>query len=321
MKAIITIFALPTELEDLNLTLYNLKRASLLLPDNLIDYKIVISMSLSDKTVDWKKSSLPKSYIKDRTEEITKKLIDWCQYDLYFEYNDEILGTDSHKRKALANNQDSDFFIMVDCDILVSDYILLIIAHSFKSIKEKGLDDIIITPQIMKLWDKSWDVITNNKYLNSSYEQTKETDLFKEIIPLRNKTPNITPINNFKFSGGWYTAISTSLFNKITIPESFGHYGIYDTFIMNCCKLLAFNNLPIRQFVIEDFVCAEYHTQRTNHTIKKHIYLIDRKDHDRNKSELAYTTEMQKFVKKLDLKTEIKLPPVAPAATEQSEGA
>jgi hypothetical protein len=191
---------------------------------------------------------------------------------------------------------------MVDCDILVSDYILLIMAHSFKSIKEKGLDDFIITPQIMKLWDNSWDIITNKNYMDSTYDKTKEADLFKEIIPLRNKTPNILPINNFKFSGGWYTGISTSLFNKITIPESFGHYGIYDTFIMNCCKLLAFNNLPIRQFVIEDFICAEYHTQRTNNTIKKHISLIDRKDQDRKISDLAYNKEIKNFIDRLNLK-------------------
>ena len=59
MKGIITIFALPQELEDLALTLYNLKRNSIYLdPDT--QYKIDITMCLSDELTDWSKTKLPK---------------------------------------------------------------------------------------------------------------------------------------------------------------------------------------------------------------------------------------------------------------------
>lgn len=62
MKGIITIFALPQELEDLALTLYNLKRNSIYLDPN-IQYKIDITMCLSDELTDWDKTKLPKEYI------------------------------------------------------------------------------------------------------------------------------------------------------------------------------------------------------------------------------------------------------------------
>jgi hypothetical protein len=48
MKGIISIFALPQELEDLALTLERLKRNSVYL-DGSVQYKIDITMSLSDE--------------------------------------------------------------------------------------------------------------------------------------------------------------------------------------------------------------------------------------------------------------------------------
>ena len=35
-----------------------------------------------------------------------------------------------------------------------------------------------------------------------------------------------------KFAGGWFTCIHKSILDKITVPESFGHYGMEDTFLM-----------------------------------------------------------------------------------------
>ena len=52
MKGVITIFALPQELEDLALTLYNLKRNSIYL-DTTVKYKVEITMCLSDKLTNW----------------------------------------------------------------------------------------------------------------------------------------------------------------------------------------------------------------------------------------------------------------------------
>ena len=67
MKGVITIFAMPQELEDLALTLNMLKRNSAFV-DTSVQYKVDVTMCLSDELTDWENSKLPKEYIKERTE-------------------------------------------------------------------------------------------------------------------------------------------------------------------------------------------------------------------------------------------------------------
>ena len=91
MKGVITIFALPQELEDLALTLYNLKRNSIYL-DSKNEYFVDVTMCLSDELTDWSTSKLPKDYIEQRTVELCNKFLDWCEYNLNIEKTDRILG-------------------------------------------------------------------------------------------------------------------------------------------------------------------------------------------------------------------------------------
>jgi hypothetical protein len=97
MKGVITIFAMPQELEDLALTLNMLKRNSVF-RDKTIDYKVEITMCLSDELTDWEESILPKNYILQRTEELCKKYLGWCEYELRIETESEILGCVSQRR-------------------------------------------------------------------------------------------------------------------------------------------------------------------------------------------------------------------------------
>ena len=96
MKVVITIFALPQELEDLALTLYNLKRNSIYLDDS-ISYKVDITMCTSNELTNWSETKLPKEYIIERTEELTTKFLDWCEYTLLFG-DENILGCVSQRR-------------------------------------------------------------------------------------------------------------------------------------------------------------------------------------------------------------------------------
>ena len=75
MKGIISIFTMPQELEDLALTLERLKRNSAFI-DNSVEYKVDITMCLSDELTDWENSRLPKEYIKDRSIELCEKYLD-----------------------------------------------------------------------------------------------------------------------------------------------------------------------------------------------------------------------------------------------------
>ena len=59
MKVVISIFCLPYEIDDLENTLTQLKKASYYI-DKKIDWCLDVTMCLADDMVDWKKSSMPK---------------------------------------------------------------------------------------------------------------------------------------------------------------------------------------------------------------------------------------------------------------------
>ena len=138
MKGVITIFALPQELEDLALTLYNLKRNSIYLNAS-VKYKVEVTMCLSDELTNWNETKLPKEYIKERTEELVTKFLDWCEWTLFWG-DENILGCVSQRRYSLYNNPDADFFIWLDCDFIFKDTTLSYMTQAYQTIKESNID-------------------------------------------------------------------------------------------------------------------------------------------------------------------------------------
>jgi hypothetical protein len=292
MKGVITIFALPQELEDLAITLYNLKRNSIYL-DNSVKYKVEITMCLSDKLTDWDKSKLPKSYIKERTEELVTKFLDWCEWELLWGL-DNILGCVSQRRYSLINNPKADFFIWLDCDFIFKDSTLSYMTSAYQTIKESNISMFILTPQFVKQWDNTWDVLVNNKFLNHPLYYHESADIYIDTLP-QNDEVSIKQINDIKFAGGWFTLISNKLLQKITIPESLGHYGLEDNFVIECSKILKYKGENVSQFVLEGLIIGESYTHRPNKTIKKYISSISKKNEFTKIAHENFPIEINKF--------------------------
>ena len=293
MKGIISIFTMPQELEDLALTLERLKRNSAFI-DNSVEYKVDITMCLSDELTDWENSRLPKEYIKDRSIELCEKYLDWCKWEIIHNTN-EILGCVSQRRYTLKNNSDADFFIWLDTDMVFKDTTLYYMASAYKMVKNAGMDMFVITPQFVKQWDSTWDVLTNNAFLNSPINYHLTSDIYRDGLPQLTDV-KIREITQFKFAGGWFTLITKALLDKIGIPESFGHYGLEDTFVMACSSLLAKNEKPVRQFVMENFIIGENHKNRPNQSIKKYLSTKDRKEEFKKVAWDNWDSEINKFI-------------------------
>ena len=72
--------------------------------DRDINYKVEVTMCLSDELTNWEESSLPKDYVWQRSAELCKKYLGWCEYELRIETESEILGCVSQRRFSLKNN-------------------------------------------------------------------------------------------------------------------------------------------------------------------------------------------------------------------------
>ncbi len=292
MKGVITIFALPQELEDLALTLYNLKRNSVYL-DNSTKYKVEITMCLSEQLTNWSESKLPKEYIKERTEELVGKFLDWCEWSLLWG-NEAILGCVSQRRYSLSNNPDADFFIWLDCDFIFKDTTLGYMTQAHQSIKESNTQMFILTPQFVKQWDSTWDVVVNKSFLNHPLDYELVADVYKDTLPDIGDV-EVKSIPTFKFAGGWFTLISKDLLNKTGIPEALGHYGLEDTYVIECCKMLKQKGENVLQFVLENHIIGESYVHRPNETIKKYISNINKKNEFTKIAHNNFPIELNKF--------------------------
>jgi hypothetical protein len=296
MKGVITIFAMPQELEDLALTLNMLKRNSVFREKD-INYKVEITMCLSDELTNWKESTLPKDYIWQRTVELCKKYLGWCEYELRIETESEILGCVSQRRYSLKNNPNADFFIWLDCDFIFKDTTLFYVASAFKMLKEGGRDDFVVTPQFVKQWDNTWDVIVNKRFWNHQLDYELIADVYEDTLPEYGEV-GVQEIQSHKFAGGWFTCLSGDLLRKTDIPESFGHYGLEDTYVAECMNIMKSQNKYVSQFIVENLIIGESYTQRPNETIKSFIKSKNRKEEFTKIATDNFRNELKNFYEK-----------------------
>jgi len=297
-KGLISIFALPYEIDNLQTTLYNLRRNYAVMSGN--EFGFDITLCLSDELTDWE-FSLPKSYFEDKFKQITDKLCDWATPEsIKIEYGTSILGCVSQRRHSLKFLDKYDFTLWLDNDMFFNDYLLSYVAESVKMLKENNIEYYVITPQITRQWDNTWDVLVNQTLLNNPLNHNLTVDVFK--LGLSNFGDiSLQPITGFKGAGGWCTTISNKLLQLTGIPDSLGHYGLEDTYVLACADVLykmGRNERP-QQFVLENLVVGENHRQQTNEYLKNKIKSIDKKEEFRTIATNNFNVEMHKFIQRM----------------------
>ena len=159
----------------------------------------------------------------------------------------------------------------------------------------------IITPEIVRVWDDTWDCIVNEEFLDKPLNYQKENDPYKDsgikgdvtVVPVLNSQ---SPQSRFKFAGGWFTCISVKLLNKIGVPKSFGHYGYEDTFLMVASeKLIREKNENINQFKIKNLVVCENYKYRGHSHYLNSISAYDRREEFRKIAYDNWQTEIKKI--------------------------
>ena len=97
--------------------------------------------------------------------------------DTLYEIKNEsnFLGVNEHRRKTIQLSDKDDFIIYIDIDLIFNDKILAnhIIAIEYLKKEHKHF---IVTPNTIRLWDRTWDIITHEKYLDKSFEFHKDAN-------------------------------------------------------------------------------------------------------------------------------------------------
>jgi hypothetical protein len=293
MRIVISIFALPHEIDELENTLTQLRKASYYL-NKTNEWVLDVTMCLADDMVDWKQSSLPKQFFIDKMLKLSTS-VDWCAK--YFQIDDNIKGCVSQRKHTLIHQDTADFYIWLDTDIIFDERTLVYFENILPMVSEQT-NYSILTPEIVRIWDSTWDCLVNENYVTKSLNYHKTNDPYSDsgikgeisLEPVSNSFPNQP---RFKFAGGWFTCLSGDLLRKVGIPKSFSHYGYEDTFVMwGAEKLMKTTDINIQQYKIKNLVVCENYKYRNNTHYISNISILDRREEFKKIAEENFNEEL-----------------------------
>jgi hypothetical protein len=297
MKIVISIFCLPYEIDELENTLTQLRKSSYYL-DNKIEWTLDVTMCVANDMINWNKSSLPKSYFTDKLLKLSSHT-DWCLKT--FQTSETIKGCVSQRRHTLKTYTDADYFIWLDTDIIFEERTLSYIENTIKTVSGQ-YQYSIITPEIVKIWDNTWDCLVNEQFLDKPIGYQKTNDPYKDSgikgeISIQTVQNSVPSQPRYKFAGGWFTCISGNLLRRIGIPESFGHYGYEDTFVMWASeKITQTTSDDIYQFKIQNLIVCENYKYRNNAHYINNLSIYDRREEFKKIAESNFNLELEKII-------------------------
>jgi len=292
MKNIISIFCLPYEINDLENTINQLNSAQRYLeyPDF---WYLDVKMCIAGDMTDWNQTLMTKQYFIDKFKEIGNN----CNFtNAQFQLTEEIKGCVSQRRDTLEKHNDAEYYIWLDCDIIFDEMTLVYIENSIRRTMQ-DYPYAIITPEIVRIWDSTWDCLVNEEFKDMPLNYQKTNDPYidsgiKGMIALEQVHNNAYNQPRFKFAGGWFTCISGHLLRRIGVPKSFGHYGLEDTFIMHAADFLTrIDRVKVYQFKIKNLVVCENYKYRDTKLLHQ-LKVIDRREEFKSIAQQNFTSEL-----------------------------
>ena len=223
----------------------------------------------------WDESKIDKEFFITKLSNLENLTKSWAETDFWASENNESLGC-TDPRRICNQKYKADAFIWLDVDIVFSDTLLYHMVESFNILKETE-PNLIITPEITRLWDNTWDVLVNESCFieEANHKNYFSRDPYLTVGLIEGA--ELRKIDTFKFGGGWFTLLSNELLNKVPIPNEMGPYYMDDTFIMTCCIEGKFKGFNASQYVIVNELIIENNKFRYN-PYKNYLSNIDERE-------------------------------------------
>lgn len=285
-STLICLHVLPHEFELLERFIIQLRKSYTYL-DNNDSVTLKVSLNLNPQLVDWSNSEVRQEYFLHKFESMFDGIPNINEVVL----DDRLMGTTQQKRESIELNYDQ--FIFVDADIALHEQMLKYQLEGSYRIQGKYL----ISPQIVKWWDPSWDILVHKDYMEKEYQYC-----FKHDSELTYTQPvdniELLPLPLVKFGCGMHTLYSKEFWDFIKIPQSFGGYGPEDTFAMTASMLAKKKGYDITQYLLKGLYINENHTQRIP-SFQDKLVMFDRKQEFRDNAESNFQQELEKFYHKI----------------------
>ena len=259
MNIKIKIHYMPWEVDYALLQFIQLKKASKHLSpeDNVYFY---IGLNLSEYIIDWNKSKLPKEYFINKFKALLP-ILDWAKNVETIIYDGTELWGHLDMEKIQMESH-IDYYMSICPDMWFHENTLFYMIESAKKINNEYF---IITPQIHKLWDWTWDELVNDAYKNVPYSEWNKSDIF-QIQSLVDSLDDVKlkQMNRFKWAG-WFDLYSKKYVEEFAIiPNEWNGYGPWDFYGMQISEIAKRSRIDIAQYVLENQIIFEYHPDKEN---------------------------------------------------------
>jgi hypothetical protein len=204
------------------------------------------ALNLSSSIIDWNESKLPREYFIKRYESICKYFDTGFVHKSFIYEGNKVYGHLDLQRDSIEEHIDA--YICICPDISFSKHLLYYLIEAAKNIPNKNY---IITPQIYKCWDNSFDGVVNEQFLNIPNEQCLSTNIQEIEYKMEGLNPSIQSLPYFKYCG-WFDLYSKSYMEDFVpiLPEwsGYGPWDLYSTTIASQFK----QQFDVQQYVLQN---------------------------------------------------------------------
>jgi hypothetical protein len=253
MNIKIMMHIMPWEIDHALLIANKLKQSSFYINSNDKIYVDTV-LNLSSKIIDWDVSILKKEYFIDKYNIIINILKSNLIHQSKIYDGDLIYGHLNLQKEAVS--KDIDAYIAICPDIHFNEHLLYYLIDAAKQIENEYF---LITPQIFRCWDDTWDCLVHDKFKNISCSQCIDVDIHEIEYHTRNfDGPELHKMNQFKFAG-WFDLYSKNFYEKLVpvLPEWNG-YGPWDFYSMTICNLAKQYGVDVQEYVLTNQVIWFY---------------------------------------------------------------
>jgi hypothetical protein len=254
MNVKIKIQYMPWEVDYALLQFIQLKKASQhLLNDDIYFH---IGLNLSSYIVDWNKSKLPKEFFINKFN-ATLKMLDWAkEVNVTIYEGDELWGHLDLEKTQI--DPKIDYYMSICPDMWFHEHTLFYIIEAAKQIKDRYF---IVTPEIHKLWDWTWDELVNENYQNIPYSDWNKSDIFEIQSRVLESEPYLQQTSRFKYAG-WFDLYSKDFLELIPVPDDWKGYGPWDYYSMLISEIAIKKGMDIKEYVLKNQIIFEYHPNK-----------------------------------------------------------
>lgn len=213
-----------------------------------------VTLNLSTYLIDWEKSLLPKAFFKEKFEQLQVLLEGYdCRFFLY--EGDKLYGgLDSQK---VATESHIDYYMIMNPDTYFNEKAIYYLVESSKIIPNRYF---IITQEVPKLWDYSWDEISNKRFTDVAYDKWHELTLHecRYIVEQQGEEVELEPTASFKWAG-WMDLYSKSMWEDFwTYHTDWEGYGACDLYTMVLASQAKSRGIDIQQYILRNQIVHPY---------------------------------------------------------------